>query len=241
MVVAARGEERRLRPVLGHETEAEQVAVERDARGNVPDLQVDVAHRRAVGLARERLRLGVVELAQQAVDVERIGSHAGGDLTLPQLARPVVVDLDPVLVGVAEVDRLAHEVVGGAGEADALAHGVRQPARQAGPVGQQQGEVEESRPPRRGLRARLLDELQQARPVHAERRAVIALREHVEADRPAVVVQRALEVGDRQVRPLPCAWRMGSATRSCRRHVRPGPASERIQISLRELVPHRLT
>ena len=92
----------------------------------------------------ERLRLRVAELAEQAVEVERIGAHALGDLALPQLPRPVGVDLDAVPVGVAEVDRLAHEMVGRAGQAHALAHRVGDPAREAAAVRQQQGEVEEA-------------------------------------------------------------------------------------------------
>ena len=214
VVVAACREEHGLPAVLGHQAEADPVAIELGARGDVGDLQVHVAHRRAIGLALERRRLGIVELAEQPVEIERVGAHALRDLALPELARPVVVDLDAVLVGIAEVDGLADEVVGGAREPHALAYGVREPARQAGPVGQQQGEVEEPRAPRRRLRARLLDELEQARPTSAERCAAVALREHGKADGLAVVGQRALEVGDRQVHRAHVRRRRGSA-RSC--------------------------
>ena len=137
--------------------------------------------------------------AEQPVEVERIGDQAGCDLSLPDLARAVVIDLDAVLVGVAEVDGLADEVVGGTREPHALTHGMREPARQAGPIGQQQREVEQARAPGRRLCAGLLDELQQTRLAGAERGATVALGQDVEADRPPVVVERAPEVGDGEV------------------------------------------
>ena len=100
-------------PELRHQPEAEHVAVEaRRSSAIVRDLQVDVAHHRAGRQAVERLRRRVVELAEEVVDVERQRRHPLGDLALPVLARAVPVDLDAVVVGVAEVERLADEVVG---------------------------------------------------------------------------------------------------------------------------------
>ena len=160
---------------------------------------MDVPHRRAGGLLGERLRLGVFELAEEALEVERIGAHAFRHLPLPHRARTVGVDLDAVLVRIAEVDRLADEVVGGAREADALAHGMRKPARETAPIGEQQREVEQARAAGRRLRARLLDELEQARVADAERRPAVVLRQHRQADRAAVVVERASEIGHRQM------------------------------------------
>ena len=121
------------------------------------------------------------------------------DLALPELARAVGVDLDAVAVGVAEVDRLADEVVGGARQ---RARGRARRARASGPgrpVGHEQREVEEAGVARTPA----------ARP--APRRApagAVRRRRATRGRRPArarsrpiapVVVERALEVGDRQV------------------------------------------
>ena len=169
MVVAAGGQERRLLAELRHQVEAEHVAVEGDRLGDRRHLQVDVAHDRAVGQLLERLRLGVGQLAHQAADVERQRRHPLGDLAFPDLARAVPVDLDAVPVGVAEVDRLADEVVGQAGQRHAVATGVRQPAREVGALGQQQREVVEAGVAVRGPGARLLDEHEQLPAARAER------------------------------------------------------------------------
>ena len=77
-------------------------------------------------------------------------------------------------VGVAEVERLADEVVGEPGERHAVARRVREPAREVGALGQQQGEVVEAgvavaraarRAPRRARAAR--DRRRRARPAAA--------------------------------------------------------------------------
>ena len=97
-----------------------------------------------VGKLLERLRLGVGQLADEAADIERQSRHPLEDLPFPDLARAVPVDLDAVPVRVAEVDRLAHEVVGQADQRHAVAAGVREPAREVDALGQQQGEVVEA-------------------------------------------------------------------------------------------------
>ena len=134
------------------------------------------------------------------------------DLALPELARPVGVDLDAVPVGVAEVDRLADEVVGRARQAHALAHRVGDPEREAAPVRQQQREVEQPGAPGRRLRARHLDQLEQARTVR--RRASRDRRPAPGPSRPidvAVVLERALEIGDREMHGAHAGGRRRSA------------------------------
>ena len=117
MVVAACAQERRLRPELRHQIEAEQVPVEGDRLVDVGDAQVDVAHRRPVRQPGEgSSSLGA--LAEQVVEVERPACPSARR-PLPQLPRPVGVDLDPVVVGVAEVERLADGVVRRSGQLDA--------------------------------------------------------------------------------------------------------------------------
>ena len=117
MVVAAGAEERRLLAQRGHHVEAEHVGVERVRRGDVGDLQVHVAHDRAGGQPVERLGL---HAAHEIVDVERLRGESLRNVALPERARAVPVDLDAVPVGVAQVDRLADDVVGEAGERDAV-------------------------------------------------------------------------------------------------------------------------
>ena len=118
---------------------------------------------------------------------------------LPDLARPVPVDLDPVLVGVAEVDRLADEVVGDADDRHLLAGGVREPAGEVGPLRHEQGEVVQARIAARGPRAGLLAEHEQVLAAGPERRPAVAAAVDAQADRALVVGDRAREVGDRQV------------------------------------------
>src|SRR5439155_1644822 len=64
--------------------------------------------------------LGLLALAQQAVEVDGCVPHR--DLAVrvawPLVLRPVAVELDAVVVGVAEVERLADAVVGRAVEPD---------------------------------------------------------------------------------------------------------------------------
>ena len=112
MVVAADREERCLVAQLPHQLESEHVAVEADRRGDVGNAQVHVPHHRARGEPFERLATRVVEYRDEVVRVERPGRHQLADVSLPALARPVGVDLDPVMIRIAEIDRLGNLVVG---------------------------------------------------------------------------------------------------------------------------------
>ena len=91
-----------------------------------------------------------------------------GHLPFPQLARPIPVDLDPVPVRIAEVDRLADEVVGEPDERDAVARGVRQPAREIDAFGQEQREVIEARRVPRGAAPGVLHQHDQLAAAGAE-------------------------------------------------------------------------
>ena len=110
------------------------------------------------------------------------------------------VDLDPVPVRVGEVDRLAHVVIGEPDEPDALAGGVREPGREIGTLGQEQGEVVEARVAVRGAGAGLFHEHEELTPTTcAEGRAAVAVVEHLETECLPVVRERPLEVRDGQV------------------------------------------
>ena len=105
---------------------------------------MDVADRRPVGQPVERLDRRIVELSEEALDVERQRRHALHDLSLPLLTRPVGIDLDAVPVRIAEVDRLAHRVVREPFDPSLVACSMREPAREARPVGHEQRNVIEA-------------------------------------------------------------------------------------------------
>ena len=100
-------------------------------------------------------RLGI--RGEQVVDVE--GPRADAiDLSFPEAPRPVGVDLDPVVVGIAQVQRLADEVVGGTGQLDAVADRMLHPAGQVAALRHEQREVEKAAVAVGRAGARLLDE-----------------------------------------------------------------------------------
>ena len=121
-------------------------------------------------------------------------------------------------VRVAQVERLADVVVGQADQRHTVARSVCQPRRQVGARRHQQGEVVEAGAAVGRYRPRLLDQVQQLCAAGAERGLGAVLAEQLQADRPAVVVEGALKVGDRQMHgperelrgePSPVARRRG--------------------------------
>ncbi len=205
MVVVAAGRDEQRAGVAAHDdVEAEHAVVERLRLLEVGDLQVDVAEHGAVGDGRVRGR-GVDpgrHVVDHAVEVERQRRHSdlAVGLVVPLGARAVAVDLDPVALGVAEVERLADEVVGGAFERVAGGRQAAQGERQVGARRQQDREVEEA-----GGAARPLlgvgaaDQLQQRRAVgRAERRLVTVVPQRHEPDHLLVEGGLGREVVDRQ-------------------------------------------
>src|SRR5207247_3349252 len=60
------------------------------------------------------------ELFDETVEIERQRCHLEPAVGVAPLgARAVAVDLDPVALGIVQVERLAYEVIGGAGETPA--------------------------------------------------------------------------------------------------------------------------
>ena len=108
----------------------------------------------------ERLRPWIrAARRSRLVDVERQRGHPLADLALPELARTVPVDLDPVLVGVAEVQRLADEMIRepGEGHAGRGRHGrASAPGRRDRAPAGRSGRARCGRPA--GLRSALLDQ-----------------------------------------------------------------------------------
>ena len=109
--------------------------------------------------------------------------------------RTVGVDLDPVVVGVSEVDRLAHDVIGEARDLNAVANDVGEEPAEARAVGYEQRDVEEAGVALSRRRARFLDETHK-RLVDAELGCSVLVREDAQADGVLPVRERAVEVGD---------------------------------------------
>src|SRR5688572_17928839 len=84
---------------------------------------------------------------EQPLQVEGSGDHGESVVRLarPGLFRPVPVELDAVPVGVAEVDRLAHAVIGSAVDAYAGVEDAAQRARERRSGRKADGEVVEAR------------------------------------------------------------------------------------------------
>jgi hypothetical protein len=102
-------------------------------------------------------------------------------------------------VGVTQIQRLADEVVGEAVERHAVADGVGQPRGQLAASRQEQREVVQAGEAARGARTRLHNEHDELTPPGAERRPRAAALAHLETDGAPVVVERAVQVGDREV------------------------------------------
>ena len=99
-----------------------------------------------------------------------------------------------MVVGVAQIERLADEVVRGAGQLDPVADRVLHPAGQVAALGHEQREVEEPGVPVGGTCARLLDQVQQIAATRTQARLTAADAEHVEPDRLGVVRERPREI-----------------------------------------------
>ena len=82
--------------------------------------------------------------AEEALDVERQGRHAVDDPPFPHVAWAVAVDLDPMAVGIGEVQRLAHEVIREPDEPNPIASSVCEPAREVDAFRKEQREVVEA-------------------------------------------------------------------------------------------------
>ena len=143
VVIAARRHEGRA-AAPPRQIETERAAIELLGLFDVADAQMDVADAQA--LRRRRIGRGRrIDLAQDRLDVELLGRHHDqAVLALPALARPVVVDLDAVALGIVEIERLADAVVGGAGDRHAVARDVQDPARMVLPRRHQEGGVIEA-------------------------------------------------------------------------------------------------
>ncbi len=162
MMIAARGEEQRSGIVPHHAVEAETLRVERSGPFQVAHVQVDMTHRRC---GRHRGPRHVARSVEQSGDIDRIGGHHQLPPDPPPGApRPVGVHFDTEVVGILEIERLAHEVIRRAYSRADLTD-MPEKAAQRGAVRQQYGEVVETHPATARCRphARPLPKLDQRR------------------------------------------------------------------------------
>jgi len=104
--------------------------------------------------ARRELRLRPAGDPEQPLEVEVVGADVeAAARVLPLASRPVGIDLDPVALGIVEIERLADEVVGRAGERQLLLERALEKASQLFLVRQQDGKVKQAGGVRRPLLA----------------------------------------------------------------------------------------
>src|SRR6266542_870721 len=116
----------------------------------------DPANRPRIVASRSRLRFTSARLREQALDVEREGDHGDAPTflrTRPFLLRAVAIELDAILVGIAEIDRLADAVVARTVERDAGVQNGAHRLRQGPAIRIADRDVEESGRPTRRRRA----------------------------------------------------------------------------------------
>src|SRR3954469_19375877 len=195
VVVVAAGRDERRRAEVRHHVEAEDLVVEGQAAVDVADVEVHVADAQAgPGVLAGRL---VGDRSQQGAEVQRRRS-AGVHVLVgrPAVARAVGGELEPVAVGVGQVDRLVRAVVGRAVDRRV---GRDQAHRLTGELlarGIQQRDVVEAGMATGAAGARALvqdDDLVVAGP---ERGHAVLAAQDAQPERRLVERQRALEVGD---------------------------------------------
>jgi hypothetical protein len=184
VVVAARGYEQRARIAAHGHFETELADIELLCLGEVGDLEVNVAHPGPRG-HRPGGRDLSGELAEDPVDIQRKRGHLQLPVShAPFVARAIPVDLDPIALGVIEVHGFTNEMVGSSRETPIGFDDATDRARQLGPTGNQDREVEQpggSIGP--GSCPRAMNELDQWAPVESEASLVFRPVQPVEADR----------------------------------------------------------
>ena len=106
--------------------------------------RADGCGRRAILPTRWHNRDRRTDLADDRVDVERIGFLIDFAVAAPRLARPVGIDLDAVAFGIVEIDGFAHIMIGGAGDGHADFRGMQNPAGEVGARRHQERDVIEA-------------------------------------------------------------------------------------------------
>src|SRR5437763_1511331 len=96
------------------------------------------------------------QFRQELLKVERIRHHRKLSIDIrPLLTRPIPIDLDAVIIGVAKVDGFANAVVGGSVDRDSSREDALESRRKRHAAGIQDRKVKEARCPRSRWRAAL--------------------------------------------------------------------------------------
>jgi len=147
-----------------------------------------------------------LRLGQKRLKVQRRVAHAQTAFGIagPFVLGAVAVQFDPVAIGVGQIDRLAHAMVGGPVQRDACAHHPRQRIGQSGAVGIEDRGVVEPRVPRwRGCAARAFPGVEPDMVVIAasgqKGRAGPVSLGHFKAEHAAVEGDGPVQIGDFQV------------------------------------------
>jgi hypothetical protein len=179
--------------------EPERFVIERGRLLQIADVQMHVAHPRAVRHAGPALHPG---RRHEILHVERDGRHlqlAAG--IAPVRTRPIGVHLDPQSVGIGEVERLAHEMIRHAGIRADLRQMTHEPPERCA-IRKQNREVEQSELPalRMRTRARLFVQLDDRRVVadRAECGTRVVPPYHAKAQDAFVVGERSRHVRNLQ-------------------------------------------
>ena len=139
---------------------------------------------------------------KQRVQIEPLGNHANGavSFTRPLGSRPIPIELNPVSIGIAQIQRFADAVITRAVERDARFAQPTKRFTERRAIGQQHGEVAQSQPSaaRRRARTGTLVQLHERRLVltRAKHRARRVAVEDAHAQGRFVVEDRAAEIGD---------------------------------------------
>ena len=197
MVVAARSDEERAGISFERHVESQRIHVERARLLEIFDVEVHVADGRALGESLER---GSAAGTEDRISVERLVSHPDvPPLNGPLAAWAIPIDFDRDPVGIREVERFAHSVIG-CSEPLVAVHHVIEKAAQVSARGKEDGDVIEADPaPTRDRPcAWVLVELEE-RPRAARRSeprdawVCFSLERH-EPEHVPVVVERSLEI-----------------------------------------------
>jgi len=145
VVVIAPGREEHRIVAAADRVEAERLLPPASRTGCIAHLHVHVADARARRCPGPERRQGP-ERGHDALEVEPVGAHLHLAIDpAPARLRGVGVDLDPVALGIGEVDRLADPVIGGAVDRDAPLDRHRDPVGEIAARGKQDGGVKEAR------------------------------------------------------------------------------------------------
>ena len=195
--------------------------------------------------ASSTMRSYVFPLPQQILQIQPLREHRERSVrrARPFLLRPVAIELDAVLVGIAQIKRLADAVVAGAVELDAgLDHAIQR-IRQRRARGIENGGVKQPGGAwRRRMAAFAFPGVEPDVVVIAagrnERRTGAHPLHHLEAEHAAIEPQRAFEIGDLEMdMPDPGAgddgWVLGHVVSACDSQPRPA-CGESASATLRE-------